>query len=262
LQRITTKDRIPAIGDYNTVVWILGLEVGSTIIILDEDGREVELEIVGIIANSIFQGSLFIWDGYFDFLYPEHPGFDLFLMKWEPESENDDRNGGQGGGLDEVIREVEQVLAAFGFDAFRVDALVEENIQVENTYIVVFQVILGFGFLIGTLGFGLVVSRNVQERTRELGILRAIGTTKRMMMRSLLYEQSIVILAGITIGTVSGIIPSSVYLFQMHLDMKDWPWLHIFALLVISYVAAIGSALLPMMRIGGKTVTDALRFYE
>jgi len=250
LTRPTGDDAIPAIGDYNTVVWILGLDLGSTIRLPEEGGGTVKLEIVGIIRNSIFQGSLIIWDRNFDMLYPTNPGYDLFLFRSEAGEQKPQMN------------ELERALEEYGFDASSVESLVVESILVENTYIAVFQVILVFGLLIGTLGFGIVSSRNALERRMETGTLRAIGFTESMILRSQLLENSFVILCGIAIGAVSGIVAAGVYLVKMGLAVDSWPWGSVLAILVISYGCAMVSVLLPTLRSSKMPVSEARRPYE
>jgi ABC-type antimicrobial peptide transport system permease subunit len=250
LKDSSKEGEVPAVGDYNTIVWILGLDVGSTIPVVDEAGETVDLKIVGIIGNSIFQGSLIIWDEYFDELYPTNNGFQLFLFR---SNEKDIRP---------QMIELESALSRYGFDAFSVESVVVENILIENTYISIFQVILIFGLIIGTLGFGIVASRNMMERIREIGILRAIGFSKELVLRILVLENSYVILCALAIGTVSGILASSVYLIKMQLAITSWPWLSVFAILLISFVIAMTSALIPIFKTSKMSVTDAIRTYE
>jgi ABC-type lipoprotein release transport system permease subunit len=244
------QNEVPAVGDYNTVVWILGLDLGSTISILDENDDTVTLKIVGIIENSIMQGSLIIWDEYFDTLYPKHPGYNLFLFR----SQDDN--------LKTQITALESALDRYGFDGYTVESQVVANILVENTYIAVFQVILVFGLVIGTLGFGIVVSRNIMERQREIGILRAIGFKRGLVLKSLLLENSYVLTASMAMGTLSGVLASSVYLVKINADILTWPWLPIAGILAASFGIAILSALLPMKKFSKESVVESIRMYE
>jgi len=250
LKRDNKDEGIPAIGDYNTIVWILGLDLGSTISVIDEAGKPVNLKIVGITGNSIFQGSLMISIENFNTMYPTKNGYQLFLFKSNAED------------LKPQISQLENALAKYGFDAYSVKSVVIESILIENTYISIFQVILLFGLLIGTLGFGIVASRNALERRREIGIFRAIGISKNTIFKSLLLENSYVILCAIIIGTLAGIIASSVYLIELHLDVFTWPWLYILLIILISYVVAMISAVIPIFKSSMISVTKALRISE
>ena len=243
-------DGIPAIGDYNTVVWILGLELGSRVELQDEQGNAVHLRIVGIIKNSIFQGSLFIWDEWFESLYPTNPGYTLFLFR----SGVDDHEPQMDG--------IEQSLAGYGFEAHSVESLAIQNIEVENTYISVFQVLLIFGVIIGTLGVGVVVSRNMMERRWEMGILRAVGITRGMLFRIILMENSFMIVSGMLIGTLAGVMTSWVILATLNIGFASWPWLHILAILLLTYGIALISVIVPMIQFSRLTASETLRIFE
>jgi ABC-type antimicrobial peptide transport system permease subunit len=250
LEESENINEIPAIGDYNTVVWILGLDIGSTITIYDESGDEVHLKIVGIIGNSIFQGSLMISDGNFNSLYPTDNGYTLFLFK------------SQEGTIEGQILELESALAQYGLDAYSVESVVVENILIENTYISIFQVLLLFGLIIGTLGFGIVAYRNTLERRRELGILRAIGFSRSIVRKALIFENSFIVLSGIAIGTTSGTLASSVYLLRLQLDVTSWPWLYVLGIILVSFGIAISSAIIPILRASKMAIAEAIRISE
>ena len=49
---------------------------------------------------------------------------------------------------------------------------------VQNTYLGTFQVLGGLGLLLGSVGLGIVVLRNVLERRGELAVLLAVGFRK------------------------------------------------------------------------------------
>ena len=46
---------------------------------------------------------------------------------------------------------------------------------VQNTYLSIFQLLGALGLLLGSVGLGLVVLRNTQERRGELALLSALG---------------------------------------------------------------------------------------
>src|SRR5207248_7171383 len=55
LNRREKDGALPAVGDENTVVWSLGKSLGATVSMVDDEGRPLNLRIVGILANSILQ---------------------------------------------------------------------------------------------------------------------------------------------------------------------------------------------------------------
>ena len=57
--------------------------------------------------------------------------------------------------------------------------------------------------MIGSLGLGVVVLRNVQERKSELALLRAVGFEKSAIKRFVLSEYLGLLVSGLLIGTVT-----------------------------------------------------------
>jgi ABC-type antimicrobial peptide transport system permease subunit len=71
---------------------------------------------------------------------------------------------------------------------------------VENTYLTTFQALGGLGLLLGTLGLAAVLLRNVLERRKELGLLRAVGYTPAQLSRLVLAENLYLLAAGLLVG--------------------------------------------------------------
>src|SRR5439155_11899736 len=76
---------IPAVGDENTIVWSLGKSLGSTVSIVDDQGRPLKLRIVGILAESVLQGSLLISEENFVRSFAARSGYQVFLVDAPPE---------------------------------------------------------------------------------------------------------------------------------------------------------------------------------
>jgi ABC-type antimicrobial peptide transport system permease subunit len=85
------------------------------------------------------------------------------------------------------------------------DRLAEFN-QVENTYLAIFLILGSFGLLLGSIGIGIVVSRNVRERLGELALLRAVGFDRRSIQALILSEHSALLLAGILFGLAAALL--------------------------------------------------------
>src|SRR5712691_9678820 len=68
---------------------------------------------------------------------------------------------------------------------------------VQNTYLNTFQVLGGLGLLLGSMGLGVVVLRNVLERRGELGLLQAVGFTRRSIFQLILGEHAALLGLGL-----------------------------------------------------------------
>ena len=66
-------------------------------------------------------------------------------------------------------------------------------------------VILGLGFVVGSLGVANTVTMNVLEQRRSLGLLRAVGMTKRQVQRMVVLQSVLLGAAGGVIGIVGGL---------------------------------------------------------
>ena len=90
-----------------------------------------------------------------------------------------------------------------GFEWVRTTQRLGELNAVQNTYLKTFQVLGGLGLLLGSLGLGVVVMRNVQERKSELALLRAIGFEKNSIKQFVLVEYISLLIGGLLIGTIA-----------------------------------------------------------
>jgi ABC-type antimicrobial peptide transport system permease subunit len=76
---------------------------------------------------------------------------------------------------------------------------------VQNTYLSTFQVLGGLGLLLGSVGLGVVVMRNVLERRSELALLLAVGFRRRAVQMMVMSEHGALLLAGLAVGMVAAL---------------------------------------------------------
>ena len=185
---------LDGIGDANTITYGLGLSVGDTIDYIDEAGRPFKVRIFGTLSNSILQGSLFIDEAQFKKRFPSVSGYRSFLIDapWDK--------------LDETKKKLNEALGDVGIELTpTVERLAAFN-AVQNTYLGIFQALGGLGLLLGSIGLGIVVLRNVLERRRELALLAAVGFSQGKL-RSLVQREHWLLLAlGLIVGVISAAI--------------------------------------------------------
>ncbi len=70
----------------------------------------------------------------------------------------------------------------------------------ENTYLATFQALGSLGLLLGTVGLGAVLARNVLERRREIGLLRAVGYSPADVRGMVLSEGMALVAGGLLLG--------------------------------------------------------------
>ena len=184
-------DAIPAIGDEATVVWGLGKSVGDTIEYSDAAGGTFRVRIVATIGNSILQGALIIAERDFEQLFPSEAGHRAFLIDAPPDTSRRVASGLTRalGDMGLELTETPQRLAMFN--------------EVQNTYLSMFQALGGLGLILGSVGLGMVVLRNVLERRNELALLLAVGFTRRRVRWLLLSEHGVLVVFGVAGGLLA-----------------------------------------------------------
>ena len=78
--------------------------------------------------------------------------------------------------------------------------------SVTNTYLSIFLVMGALGLLLGTIGLSIVLFRSIIERREELAILRAVGYGKKKIMRMIMTEYLLLLLAGTITGSLAAVI--------------------------------------------------------
>jgi ABC-type lipoprotein release transport system permease subunit len=190
----TTDDGcIPAIGEANTVTYILHKGIGDDLEIKDGQGRTRKLRIVGLLHDSVFQSELLIADARFKELFPRQEGFRLFLIEAPPANVAATRKG------------LETALAGYGFSATPSAERLQAYLDVENTYLATFQALGGLGLLLGTLGLAIVLVRSVWERRGELALLRALGFRRSALGVLVLAENVWLLVVGLAFGCAAAL---------------------------------------------------------
>lgn len=183
---------IPVVLDAATATYSLKVgKIGALYSMPDGRGGEMTFEVVGLLKNSIFQGSLLIGEENFLARFPEVSGYRFFLVDAPP---------GQVGKAAEAL---ESRLGDYGFDAQRADARLAGFMAVQNTYLSTFQSLGGLGLLLGTFGLAVVQLRSVLERRGELALLRATGFRRSLLARMVLWENAALLLGGLAVGCIA-----------------------------------------------------------
>ena len=198
LRRQFDDGAVPVIADATSMQYVLHVAVGDTFSIDTGGARPLVLRFVGALRDSVLQGELILSEDAFVRLFPEQQGYRLFLVDAPAVRSLDDARA--------VAGLVERELQPFGVDATVTSERLASFHQVENTYLSTFQALGGLGLLLGTIGLATVMFRNVLERRRELGLLRAVGYDTRRMTLMIVAEAAFVLAVGMAAGIASAAI--------------------------------------------------------
>jgi len=181
---------VPVIGDATSLTYVFHLSVGDDYVMRGPDGRPLRLRIVGALRDSVLQSELIMSDANFTRLFPRNDGFRVFLI----EADEARRTA--------VAAALEDQLQDFGMDVQSTSERLASYHRVENTYLTTFQALGALGLVLGTLGLGTVLLRNVLERRRELALLRATGYRRAHLVQMVLAESVFLLACGLAIGAV------------------------------------------------------------
>jgi hypothetical protein len=176
---------IPALADANSITYVLHHKIGDVF-----DAGGVKVKLVAALDDSIFQSELIISEKNFTRAFPDEQGFRYFLIDGPPS----------------IKAPLEDALSDYGFNVVSTPERLAAFHRVENTYLSTFQALGGLGLLLGTLGLGAVLLRNVMERRKELALLRAIGYRPEHLRTMVIAENAYLLIAGTVIGAVSAIV--------------------------------------------------------
>jgi putative ABC transport system permease protein len=133
--------------------------------------------------------------------------------------------------------------------------------QVDQLVNLVYALLL-LAILISLFGIANTLALSIHERTRELGMLRAIGMSRRQVRTMIRYEAVITALIGAIIGMVLGL----VFAALIAQPLKDegftlsYPVGSLILLLVFSAVIGVLAAILPARRASRLDVLESLQY--
>jgi hypothetical protein len=238
------EGRIPVLGDMNTLIYSLHTGIGKTLEVPTDAGTPAVLEVAGMFDGSVFQGVLLMSEKHFLDLFPDRAGFGYFLIEISP---------AQSADLSVLL---ETQLADYGFDVTRVADRLADFLAVQNTYLSTFQTLGGLGLLLGTLGLGTVMLRNVLERRGEFALLRAVGLRNVAVTKMVLAENAFLLLWGLAAGTFSALLAMGPHLMTTGADI---PWRGLELMLLGVFVIGMLAALLAVREAVRTPIVQTLR---
>jgi putative ABC transport system permease protein len=130
-----------------------------------------------------------------------------------------------------------------------------------NQLLRMIYVLLGLAITVAVLGVVNTLALSVVERTREIGLMRAIGTSRRQLRRMIRLESVVIALFGALVGVALGLGWGSTgqrVLASQGLGVLRIPWTTIGVVFALSAAVGLLAALLPAFRAGRMNVLNAI----
>ena len=230
----------------------LGVGVGDTVSVTFAEAESPQTLTVSAIIESAAGGNgMFISNEQVDNFVTKHPIQSMVQLD-------------EGADKDRIIEEINAIFADNPeIAAADIGILTDQLTMVFDVMLMVVQILLGVAMLIAVIGVVNTLTLSVLERTRELGLLRAIGMSRGQVTGMVIVE-SIVIsvfgaLLGLAIGAGLGIAAQQVLKDNM-LDVLAMPWGTMVGYLVAAVAIGTVAALIPAFRANRLNVLDAISY--
>jgi putative ABC transport system permease protein len=163
-----------------------------------------------------------------------------------------------------VSKLIERVLTRrhYGVDDFEIvvpESLLRQTQKTQQIFNIVMGAIAGISLLVGGIGIMNIMLATVLERTREIGVRRAVGATRLDIMRQFLIEAVVICLVGCCIGIILGLSLARIIAYY-----ADWPTIvapySIILSVGVSTAVGVAFGLYPARKAARQDIIIALRY--
>jgi putative ABC transport system permease protein len=223
-------------------------KVGSPITLTAQSGAKAQLKVVGLMdakLNGLDLADVTVSNPTFGKYF--HADGDRFAFI-------------KGGDLGDLKQALGPYPAA---KVSNVDKFVHDQLSWLSSMLAILYVLLAFAVIVSLFGIVNTLALSVVERTREIGMLRAVGMTRRQTRRMVRHESIVTALIGATLGAGVGLLLGAMTVGALH---KAWgltfqlPVGTLVAFVVIAVVAGTLAAIAPARRAAKLDVLEALQY--
>ena len=227
------------------------LRIGSPITIEVPSGNELELEVKGIFdppAGGSPFGSVTFSAETFDREYESPRNVYTFILM-------------RGGETEQNTEALEESLDDFPNAKVQTrEEFIDNQISALNDVLNILYVLLALSVIVSLFGIVNTLVLTVFERTREIGMLRAIGMTRRQIRRMIRHESIITALIGGALGIVLGVVLGALLIARVDFIEFAFPIVQLIVFAVLTIVVGIIAAIFPARRAARLDPLQALQY--
>jgi putative ABC transport system permease protein len=222
-----------------TTAELVGVGVGDTLT-LNFAGGSAEFEVVGLYQAEGFWSGFIVTDA--ALVGAGVDVGDTFVYV----------KAAEGADLTAIRAGIDEILESYPTVTVQTQTELKEQVEDQAAALLAILIaLLGLAIFIAVLGIINTLLLSVLERTREIGMLRAVGATRRQVRRMVILESVVLALFGAGAGIVLGIAFGSALqraLSGFGFTVLGIPWVLLAIFLVIALVVGVLAALWPARR--------------
>jgi putative ABC transport system permease protein len=214
------------------------LKLGDALVVTFADGTTAPVQVVGIASDLSAVGTDFIVSDAFAAKYQPTLGPSQLLV---------DRSAGESN--TSLIRKLRAVPALLGTSVQDISSYAETQASSLDTIVGIFMVMLALSIVIALFGIANTLALSIHERTREIGLLRAIGTTRSQIGSMIRMESIVLALIGTAEGAVIGVVFGGAIATTLLNDPSvptglsvTYPWGQLVGVMAVAVVAGVAAS--------------------
>ena len=228
-----------------------GLAVGDTFTMSTPAGKATTLTLLGTYRDPMLLYGVTVSTGVFNALdLPTAPQITM-------------AKGAPGTDPDTLKTDVQSALKGFPTQTIYTQQGYKDEVSSQiNQLLLMLYALLAMSVTISAFGIVNTLVLSVYERTREIGMLRAIGTSRRQMRRIVRYESVITSVIGGLMGTAVGV----VFAYAVTTRFADQgfvfsvPFGQLGIFLVVAMIVGVLAAVLPARRAARVNILEAIHY--
>ena len=166
-----------------------------------------------------------------------------------------------GGESDANVAALEQSLG--GYPNAKVQTrgqFIDNQISGLNSILNILYVLLALSVIVSLFGIVNTLVLTVFERTREIGMLRAIGLTRRQTRRMIRHESVITALIGALVGIALGLVLAGILIAKVDFLTFAFPTAQVIVFTIAAIIVGILAAIFPARRAAKLNPLEALHY--
>ena len=166
-----------------------------------------------------------------------------------------------GGETDANTAALDEALAPFpNAKAQTRQEFIDNQISGLSSVLNILYVLLALSVIVSLFGIVNTLVLTVFERTREIGMLRAIGMTRRQVRRMIRHESVITALIGAALGIVLGIVLAALLIARVDFLVFSFPTTQVIVFVVAAIIVGILAAIFPARRAAKLDPLEAIAY--